>query len=491
MKIPEEIRKIIRILEDNNYESYIVGGCVRDLFRGKIPHDWDITTIAKPDEIQDIFKKNGYEAFYENEFGTVGVVLPDDPRRAFYNIVEITTFRTEGEYVDRRHPEKIEWAKTIEEDLARRDFTMNAIGLRFKKEEALIVDPFGGQKDIKNKIIKAVGDAHQRFLEDALRMMRAIRLATTLEFEIESKTKKAIKENAHLIKDISEERIRDEFVKTIMSNKPHEGIELLRELGVLKYIIPEIEEGYKIGQNKHHIYDCYTHSLFSLKYAAKKKFGKHVRIAALLHDVGKPRTKKGEGADSTFYNHEIVGARMTRNILNRLKFPKKDIDKIVKLVRYHLFYYNVDEVSESSVRRLIRQVGLENMDELLEVRMCDRIGSGVPKAEPYKLRHLRYLIDKLSQDPISPQNLKIGGNEIMDILKITPGPKIGWILDILLGYVLSDPKLNNEDFLKKETEALGKKSDKELINLSKESQKEREMIEMKKDKMTKEKYWVT
>ena len=276
-----------------------------------------------------------------------------------------------------------------------------------------------------------------------------------------------------------------------MSEKAAEGIELLRKLNVLKQIIPEIEEGYKVKQNKHHIYDCYEHCTRSLAYAAKKNFNKHVRISALFHDIGKPRTKEGKGENATFYNHEIVGANMTFEILNRLKFSKKDVKKISKLVRYHLFYYNPEEVGESSVRRLVRSVRPENMDELIELRMADRIGSGVPKAEPYKLRHLRYLVEKVSQDPLSTSMLKVNGNKIIKMLEIQAGPKIGYILNILLGYILEDPKDNNIEFLEKEVKKLGKLKEDKLINLSKEAILKRREVETKRDKMTKKKYWVT
>ena len=276
-----------------------------------------------------------------------------------------------------------------------------------------------------------------------------------------------------------------------MSEQAAIGIELLRELKLLKYIIPELEEGYKVTQNKHHTFDCYEHYIRSLDYAAKQGFNKHVRLASLFHDIGKPRVKKGEGQDATFYNHEIVGAKITAQVLNRLKFPKKDVEKITKLVRYHLFYYNPDEVGESSVRRLVRQVGPESMEELLQVRMADRIGSGVPKAEPYKLRHLKYIVEKVAQDPISAKMLKITGDNVMKTLKIKPGPKIGQILDILLGYVLEDPKKNKKEFLKEQVEKLGKLNEKELKKLAEKSKEERQIIETKRDKMTKKKYWVT
>ncbi|PJA84309.1 MAG: hypothetical protein CO145_01395, partial [Candidatus Nealsonbacteria bacterium CG_4_9_14_3_um_filter_37_13] len=310
-------------------------------------------------------------------------------------------------------------------------------------------------------------------------------------WKIEEKTAQAIKKNAAWLQAISKERIRDELIKIIMSERATEGIELLRKLDLLRYILPELEEGYQVSQNKHHIYECYDHYLRSLDYAAKKNFNKYVRLAALFHDIGKPRTKRGEGPDATFYGHEIVGAKMTAQILNRLKFPKKDIEKIAKLVRYHLFYYNVDEVSDSSVRRLVRQVGPESMEELLQVRMADRIGSGVPKAEPYKLRHLKYVIEKVNRDPISVKMLKVNGNDVMRILNVPPSPQVGQILDVLLGYVLETPEKNKKEFLEKETKKLGKLSDEELKNLAQKARKEREKLEMKRDEMTKKKYWVT
>ena len=344
---------------------------------------------------------------------------------------------------------------------------------------------------MKNKIIRTVGNPEERFNEDALRMLRAVRFATTLNFKIEEKTAAAIKKNSVWLAAISQERIRDEFIKIILSESPAFGIELLRELGLLKYIVPELLENYGVPQNKHHIYDCYQHAVKSLEYTAKKKFNMYVRLAALFHDIAKPKVKAGEGENATFYNHEIVGAKITFQILNRLKFSKKEVEKITKLVRYHLFYYNVDEVGESSVRRLVKNVGLENMEELLQVRQADRIGSGVPKAEPYKLRHLKYLIEKVSKDPISAKMLKINGNDLMSVLDIKPGPKIGQILDVLLGYVLDDPKKNTKEFLQKEAIKLGKLSDKELEKLAEKSKEEKSEIETKEDKMTKQKYWVT
>ncbi len=487
MTIPKEVKIIVDRLKKSGYEAYIVGGCVRDLLRNVEPEDWDITTNAKPKEIQKIFP----ESFYENKFLTVTVQT--DSHNPKLKEIEITTYRCEAKYTDKRHPDEIKFAKNLQEDLKRRDFTINAIAIEIQnnKLKFKIIDPFGGQKDLKNKIIRAVGNPNDRFSEDALRMMRAVRLATTLGFEIEPKTTSAIKKNSHLLKFISEERIRDEFLKIVMSDRAADGIEFLRELDLLKYIIPELEEGYKITQNKHHIYDCYEHSILSLKYAAQKKFNIYVRITALFHDIAKPRAKRGEGLNATFYGHEILGAKMTNKILNRLKFSKKDIEKITKLVRYHLFYYNAGEVGESSVRKLLRKAGQENIEELLQVRQADRIGSGVPKAEPYKLRHLKYVIEKVSQDPISAKMLKVNGNDIMKLLKIQPGPKVGKILDVLLGYVLEDPKKNEKRFLESEIKKLGQLSENKLEKMAEEAEEEKDKIETKMDEMTKKKYWVS
>jgi len=488
MKIPEEVKFVIEKLRENNFRAYIVGGCVRDLLREVEPEDWDVATNAKPKEIGKIFLKS----YLDNKFGTVTVLTGSQDQKL--KEIEITPFRIDEKYSDKRHPDKIKWAKTIEEDLARRDFTINAIALKLTEARPLrteIIDSFEGQKDLKDKIIRAVGKAEDRFSEDALRMLRAVRFATSLDFQIEEKTSKAIQKNSIWLKMISKERIRDELMKIVMVKKAADGLELLRKLNLLKHIIPELEEGYGVSQNKHHIFECYDHYLNSLRYAAEKDYNKYVRWAALFHDIGKPRTKEGEGPDATFYGHEIVGAKMTAQILNRLKFSKKDIEKIVRLVRYHLFYYNVGEVSESSVRRLVRKVGPENMEELLEVRYCDRIGSGCPKAEPYKLRHLKYLIEKVALDPISVKMLKVSGDDVMRILDIKPSPGIGQILDILLGYVLTSPQKNKKEFLEKEIEKLAKLSEKELNSLTQKAREEREKIDVKRDQMTKKKYWVT
>ncbi len=483
MKIPKEIKKITEKLEKEGFEAFVVGGSVRDALLGKKPNDWDVTTNANPEEIKKVFSNN----YSNNNFGTVTVLTGS--KKDELKEVEITPYRIEEGYKDNRHPDKVKWAENVEDDLSRRDFTVNALAYRPAKDK--LVDIFDGKNDLNKKIIRAVGDPGKRFNEDGLRIMRAVRFATTLEFKIEEKTKEEIKKNKELLKNISNERIRDELVKIIMNKNAAVGVEALRKLGLLTYIIPELEAGYGVDQNKHHVYDCYEHSILSLDYAAKQDYNKQVRLAALLHDIAKPKVKEGEGEEATFYNHEVVGEKEARKILKRLKFPKKDIKKIVKLVRYHLFYYNVDEVSESSVRRLVRNVGKENIDDLIKVRKADRIGSGVPKAEPYKLRHLQYVIEKVSKDPISTKMLEIDGKEVMNLLGISSGPKVGDILNILLSKVLSDPDKNKKEVLKKEVQKLGKMDEEELKKLAKASRDDIKHIETKRDEMTKKKYWVS
>ncbi|MDP4007423.1 MAG: HD domain-containing protein [bacterium] len=488
--LPKEVKEVISKIEKAGFEAYVVGGCVRDLFLKKEPNDWDVATSATPEQIQKLFSNS----FYENKFFTVTVLTGSkDPR---LKEIEVTTFRADFEYADRRRPGKVEYAKNLEEDLSRRDFTLNAIALRQKGKELEVIDPFEGQKDLKVRVIRAVGKADERFKEDALRMMRAVRFVATLPaqaglgFEIEEKTRKAIQEDAGLLKEISAERVRDELQKLVLGEKAMEGIEALRELGLLQYVLPELEEGYGVSQNKHHIYTVWEHNLLALQYAVKNNWSLEVRLASLLHDVGKPKVKKGEGKDSTFHGHEVVGARMVERILARLKFPKKQAEKIANLVRYHLFYYNVDEVTESSIRRLVRNIGTENVEDLLQVRMADRIGSGVPKAEPYKLRHLRYVIEKVQKDPISAKMLKINGSDVMKLGSLSPGPKVGYLLDILLGEVLEDPKRNTKLYLGEKAQELLSLEETELLHLSKKAKKEREEVVTKQDEMTKSKYWL-
>ncbi len=488
MKLPKEIQNILNKIEKNGFKAYAVGGCIRDLLIGTEPKDWDITTDALPEQIQKIFP----DSFYKNKFGTVTVKTKS--KKQNLQEIEITTYRTEQKYTDKRHPDKICFTSSLEEDLARRDFTINALALDKKGE---IIDLFNSQKDLEKKLIRAVGQAKERFNEDALRILRAVRLAVKLlpadkpalpagGWRIEPKTFKAIQENAGWLQAIAKERIRDELIKIIMSDQPDKGIELLKETGLLKYIIPELEKGIGIDQNLHHIYTVYQHAVLSLKFAAKRKYNLEVRLSALLHDIAKPQTKQGQGPEATFYNHDHLGAKFTINILSRLKFPKRIIEKTALLVRNHMFVYGVDEVTEAGVRRLLRRVGPENINDLINLRVTDRLGSGCPKAIPYKLRHLQYVIEKVSKDPISAKMLKIDGNDLMKLLKIKPGPKLGLLIEALLAEVLEEPKLNTKEKLSQKAKELNKLSDKQLKDKTKVVKEKKEEVDLG----IKGKYWV-
>lgn len=437
LAIPKEAQDVVALLTYHGFEAYLVGGCVRDALRGVAPHDWDVATNAEPEEVQKLFP----ESVYENTFGTVGIKTgSDDPATS---IVEVTTYRIDGIYEDGRHPESVSRAQTIEEDLARRDFTVNAMAYG----DGALVDPFEGEADLKAQKIRAVGNPHERFGEDALRLMRAVRFCAQLGFTLEAKTEQAIKDLAHTITNVSHERIRDELVKLVASEGAVAGMELLRTTGLLQHILPEVMEGVDVGQNKHHIYSVYEHNLRAMGFAVEQGYDVTVRLASLFHDVGKPRVKQGDGPNSTFYNHEVVGAKMTRELMGRLKFPKDMTSRIAHLVRHHMFFYNVDEVSPAGVRRFVRRVGADCIDDLFRLREADRIGSGVPKAVPYKLRHLRYMIDAVKADPIDAKMLKVTGTDLMELLQVQPGPILGQILAILLEEVIEDPTRNVREVL--------------------------------------------
>ena len=486
ISVPENVKGVISKLEAAGYLAYIVGGCVRDSLINRKPKDWDVATSAKPEEIQDIFP----ESVYENSFGTVGIKF--DREDGTTEIIEATTFRKEENYSDLRHPDKVIFTDNVEEDLGRRDFTVNAMAARhIDHDEWEIVDPFNGQRDLQNKLIKAAGDPKKRFNEDALRLMRAVRFSAELGFAIDQETLSAIAELSENISKIANERIRDEFSKILMSdNGAAWGMEMLRKLGLLKWIIPELCEGVDVGQNKHHIYTVWEHNVRALDYSAKNGASLEVRLTSLLHDVGKPRSKEGEGADSTFHNHEVIGAKMAKQILERLCFPKKTIERVRHLVRHHLFYYNVGEVTEAGVRRFIRRVGEDSIDDLMKIREADRIGSGVPKAIPYKNRHLRFMIDKVRRDPVAPKMLALRGEDLMSHLNMVPGPRVGMILNILLEEVLDDPTLNEKEKLKERASQIALMSDSDLSVFSEKAKGKKEEFEAGITKEIKKKYSV-
>lgn len=483
--IPKEVLTVIEKLESAGHEAYLVGGCTRDLLRGKTPKDWDITTNATPEEIQNIFP----DSFYENDFGTVGVKTEsEDPT---LQVVEVTPYRLEAAYSNARHPDAVTFSTKLEDDLQRRDFTMNAIA--YNPTNDTLHDPYDGQEAIRLKRIVAVGTPAKRFSEDALRMLRAIRLAAELDFTIESETAAAISEHATLIEKVSYERIRDEFSRIIRSQTPMQALFIAQRLGLLTYIMPELEEGIGCDQNQAHSFDVFEHSLRSLQHGADKDYSFEVRLAALLHDVGKPASRRFDQTknDYTFHGHEVIGTRMTRKIMARLKFPKDTARVVEKLVRWHMFFADPDEITLSAVRRMIRNVGTDHIQELLELRTCDRIGTGRPKEQPFRFRKYKSMVDEALRDPISVAMLKINGEKVIDILGDGPGPKVGWVLHALLEEVLDDPTHNTAEHLEGRAHELAQLPEKELRTIGEKGKERREEEDIKEIEALRKKHHVT
>ncbi|HEY4476609.1 MAG TPA: CCA tRNA nucleotidyltransferase [Candidatus Paceibacterota bacterium] len=483
--IPDTISRVTETISQANFSAYLVGGCVRDLLMSKTPKDWDVATDAKPGQIASLFPKT----FYENAYGTVTVVNEKEADLALRN-VEVTPFRKDAKYSDKRHPDKVTFSDTIEEDLGRRDFTINAIAYEPSKRQ--IIDIYGGQTDIKDKVVRAVGQPTDRLDEDPLRIMRGVRLATELSFMINNETMEAMQKKVDLLSFIAQERIRDEFSRIILSNNLMTGIITLHQIGALKQFLPELEEGVHMKQNGDHIYDVWEHTLRVAQHAADKNWPFHVRLAALFHDIGKPRTREWgkEKNDWTFYGHDVIGARMTRKIMGRLKFGKQLSETVERLVRYHMFFSDIDKITLSAVRRIIRNVSRENIWDLMHVRNCDRIGMGRPKESPYRLRKYESMIEEALRSPTSVSMLKIKGEDVLRETGITPGPKVGHILHALLEETLEKPELNNEDYLKNRIKELVKLSDQELENLGQQGKDKKSEIEEEELKKIRDKYSV-
>jgi poly(A) polymerase/tRNA nucleotidyltransferase (CCA-adding enzyme) len=473
--IPAEIVLIVETLEKAGFEAFLVGGCTRDILLGKIPKDWDITTNATPEQIIPLFPKT----FYENGFGTVGIVNENSEDERL-KIVEVTPYRLESSYTDHRHPDEVKFSKSIDDDLKRRDFTINAIAVSLSKGAIKdIIDLFNGLKDIRDKVIRAVGNPNDRFTEDALRMMRAVRLATELSFTINIDTEKAIISHSSLLQKISTERIRDEFVKILMSNNPKIGIELLDKVNLLEYFLPELVRAKGVEQNQAHAYDVWEHLLRTLQHSADKEWALDIRLSALFHDISKPETRRfsHETNQFTFYGHEVVGSRITKKILERMKFPLKITEKVIRMIRWHMFFSDTEQITISAVRRMIVNVGKENIWDLMNIRICDRIGTGRPKENPYRLRKYKAMVEEALRDPVSVSMLKIDGGRIMDVTHVTPGPKIGHILNALLEEVLEDPKLNMPEYLENRAKKLIGLNEEQLKELSDRGKQRKEAVE--------------
>ncbi len=501
LSIPAEPLFILSTLQQAGFEAYLVGGAVRDLFLDDLKNhptqpieatDFDFTTNATPEQILTLFPNS----FYENEFGTVAVpavhlaemmgtspkvevVRENDDHKAKNQVIdlqsatklhtslaptnthqekkaqdrnfEITTYRSEGLYSDHRRPDKVTWGQTIEEDVKRRDFTINAMALAVKNQnDFTLVDLFGGMDDLKAGIIRPVGEPAARFEEDALRMLRAIRFSVQLNMKMTDETFTAISALAETIQQVSWERIRDEFMKMLTSPFPADAIDLLDETGLLEFILPELLEGKGVEQGGHHTTDVWTHSLDALRNCPSPD--PIVRLATLLHDIAKPRTFKLQDGKPTFYNHEIVGSRIAKNIAQRLRLSKQEIDRIFSLVRYHMFYYQPHN-TDAAIRRFMRKVGLENINDILDLREADRLGSGARETS-WRLEELKNrMVDQLHQ-PFSVTDLEIDGNDLMQELGLKPGPKLGEILKALFEKVLDQPELNTREQLLTEAKKL-------------------------------------
>ncbi len=477
-KIPRHVVWVVEQLQ-RSFEAFVVGGCVRDLFLDREPNDWDVATNARPEQIIDIFEKTDMRVIYENNFGTVGIINKKLEKTDVVYEIEVTPYRTEIGYSDNRHPDEVSFSDSIDEDIKRRDFTINSMA--YDPILNVLIDKYNGQKDLKKKIIKTVGNAKERFGEDALRIMRAVRFSAQLGFFIEEETAIALRTLAKSLTKISKERIRDEFIKMVDAQYSKDGLEMLHIYGLLQYIVPELEEGIGIEQGGIHDFDVWTHLLNSLEYATKMNYPLHVKFAALFHDIGKPRSRRPSNVKGkkkwTFYGHEVVGWRMTKKILERLNFPKDFSEKILKLVRYHMFFSDPDAITLSAVRRMVKNVGKDMIWELIDLRTCDRIGTGRPKAEPYRLRKYQAMIEEVIRDPVSVGMLKINGDIMIGEMGLKPGRKMGWVLHALLEEVLDDPKKNTREYLIQRTLEMYKFSDKEMQKLGEAGKEKKDEID--------------
>lgn len=454
--MPSYVLKVARMLTKEGYDVYLVGGALRDLAMGKTPHDYDLATNALADEMLEIFPKSVATGA---KFGTVLALVSDEKGES--RQVEVTTFRSESDYIDGRWPSKVEFVNDIDLDLGRRDFTINAMALDLSQSalddgaehEWDLHDPFGGITDINLKLIRAVGTPLERFKEDGLRAFKACRLASQLDFEIEVETFNAIKQSLPVAKQVSMERVRDEFMKLLLnSSKPSKGIELMRQSGLLNIFLPELLEGYGVEQKLYHADDVYWHSLKICDFAEDS-----VKLAALLHDIAKPRTDMGNGH---FYGHDTMGAQMAEDILKRLKFSKSEIERVVSLIRNHMFYYphvkgeskgddiQFSQWSDSAVRRFLKRVGEENVEDLFKLRIADASSNPNTDFKPEEITELQKHISKVRQEDMALKitDLDIDGDDLKEI-GIEPGKKMGEVLNRLLDMVIEDPLLNTKEKL--------------------------------------------
>jgi poly(A) polymerase/tRNA nucleotidyltransferase (CCA-adding enzyme) len=433
IQVPADVERVVARLVAAGHEAFVVGGCVRDALRGVDPHDWDVATSATPEEIQQVFR----HSLYLNRFGTVVVRQGDHE-------IEVTTYRVEADYADHRHPTSVAFTDSLHEDLSRRDFTMNAMAWRpgSPGKPGELVDPFGGQRDLEDRVVRAVGEPRERFAEDALRMLRAVRFATRLGFVIDRRTADAIHGSAELARTLSGERIQQEITKMLEAPRPADAFRLLSDLGLLEVICPELEAAKGTPQDKAVAQNVFEHSLATLDATPANDLV--LRLAGLFHDIGKPATF----ADGHFYQHEFVGEAKARDILRRWRFDKETVTRVTHLIRNHMFWYQ-SEWTPSAVRRFIRKVGLENIPALFALRKADNIGSGARSPRMYALEALWERVQEQirAASAFSLKDLAIDGNDVMAELGIPPGPRVGRILNDLFERVTDDPELNTRERL--------------------------------------------
>ena len=434
--IPPDVRSLCARLAEKGKRGWVVGGCVRDLLLGRQVADWDVATDARPEEIMKIFPKTIPTGIAH---GTVTVLLHHTP-------YEVTTLRGETSYSDGRRPDAVHFVDEIAADLARRDFTVNAIAI--DPTSGHVIDPHGGRADLARRLLRAVGNPMERFAEDGLRVLRAARFVATLELELDEATKRAIEPTLGTYRKVSAERVRDEWVKAMKAKRPSRAFEVMRETGILGVSCPELLESYGVEQNRYHAFDVWGHAMACLDACEGDPV---LRIAALLHDVGKPRSRafSDKTNDYTFYDHDRIGAEIAEPIVKRLRFSNDEQARIVSLVRHHLFHY--DKWTDAAVRRWIRRVGPDRLEDLYAINRADVLGKGTPAtdADLVALSGLREHVARLLAEgaALSAKDLKISGHDLIKDLGLAPGRVVGELLAALLEEVLGDPTVNEREKL--------------------------------------------
>ena len=434
--IPQPVIELCTRLREAGHDAWVVGGSVRDLLMGRSPKDWDLATSARPEQVQKIFERVIPTGI---DHGTVTVLWSSER-------YEVTTLRGEGAYTDGRHPDSVFFVDDIEKDLSRRDFTVNALAYHVHTDR--LIDPFSGLRDMQNRKLRTVGDPSKRFGEDGLRVLRAARFTATLDFDLSAETRDAIGGALSSFEKVSVERVREEWLKTMGAERPSRAFHVMRETGILNVTCPQLTQQHGCTQNSYHAYDVWTHSMLCMDACSLDPIH---RIAALLHDLGKPATRamSDKTGDYTFYNHENVGAEMADDWLETYRFSREDRGRIVHLVRHHLVCYS-DGWSDAAVRRFIKRVGLDNLEDLLHLAAADCRAKGRPVEEELAgLERLRARSVQVRQSgaAFGVRDLKISGNDLIRHLNVPPGPVIGSVLEKLLQRVLDDPGLNERQRL--------------------------------------------